>query len=214
MKNLLKNNRSNDGGFIPLEITRPASPLGARASARARSLTGFTLVELIVAMGIFLTVIAVASGIFIQSVRTQRSISEMMAMNSNASLALEQIMREVRSGFNLAVTDSGSTCGSGLGDTLKFTRVRGNATTTVLYQWDHIASDIERTEGTSSPATILTAADIKVSRLCFMVSQIDTSAPWRLTLFLQVGSNDSSLSGNVVNLQTTASARILPGESE
>jgi prepilin-type N-terminal cleavage/methylation domain-containing protein len=178
---------------------------------------GFTLVELIVAIGIFLSVVAIASGIFIRSVRTQRFIGEIMAMNSNASLALEQIMREIRSGFDLEVTDSGSTCGATLGDTLTFTRARNNATTTVIYRWDQAASDIERTEKIP-PATILTtvltAADVNVSRFCFSVSQIDPAAPWRLSLFLQVGSRDNSLPGNTVNLQTTVSARILPSEAQ
>ena len=172
---------------------------------------GFTLVELIVAIGIFLTVVTVASGIFIRSVKTQQFISEIMSMNSNASLALEQITREIRSGFNLKVTDSGSNCGTGLGDTLTFNRVRNNTTTAVTYKWNQTASDIERTEGTL-PATVLTASDINVSRFCFIVSQIDSASPWRLSMFLQVSSNDSSLSNNTVDLETTVSTRILPSE--
>ncbi len=180
---------------------------------------GFTLVELIVAIGIFLSVVAIASGIFIRSVNTQRFISEIMSMNSNASLALEQIMREVRSGFDFEVTDSGSTCGAALGDTLKFTRVRNNATTTVVYQWNHAASDIERIEGilpATVVTTVLTAADVNVSRLCFSVSQIgsDPAAPWRLSLFLKISSKDNSLPENTVDLQTTVSARILPSEAQ
>lgn len=182
---------------------------------------GFTLVELIVAIGIFLAVVAIASGIFIRAVRTQQFVNDIMAVNSNASLALEQTMRELRSGFSFEVTDANGVCNSagGFGDTLTFIRVRGAATTTVVYQWNKTDHNIERIEGTP-PApiqtTVLTATNVKVNQLCFLKSQIDNYnlAPWRISLFLKVGSNNDSSAANIVNLQTTVSARILPSEAQ
>jgi prepilin-type N-terminal cleavage/methylation domain-containing protein len=173
---------------------------------------GFTLVELIVAIGVFLSIIAIASGIFIRSVRTQRFVNDAMAMNSNASLALEQIMREIRSGFNFEVCELDDCQSSGFGDTLKFTRVRGDTTVLVTYGWNQTDLNIERTEGTL-PVSVLTASNVKVDRLSFSLFQADSLAPWRISLFLKVGSKNDPSSANTVDLQTSVSARILPSEA-
>lgn len=173
---------------------------------------GFTVVEMIVAVAVFLTVIAVVFGIFIRSVRTQRFVNDVMSMNSNSSLSLEQIMRELRSGFYFEPTDTGSICGAaGLYDTLSFTRVRGAGTINVTYAWNSEAGSIERTEG-ASPASVLTAADVNVRQLCFSVLHGNANDPWRISLFLKVGPRSDSAPENTISLETTVSARILPGE--
>src|SRR3989344_7516136 len=61
---------------------------------------GFTLMELLVAMTVFLTVIGLSSGIFIQTLRSQRTITSISESMNSATLALEQIAREMRTGFN------------------------------------------------------------------------------------------------------------------
>lgn len=60
---------------------------------------GFTLIELLVAMGIFVIVISIVSVSFIQGLRTQRSIIALMEANDNVSLVLEQMAREIRTGY-------------------------------------------------------------------------------------------------------------------
>jgi prepilin-type N-terminal cleavage/methylation domain-containing protein len=60
---------------------------------------GFTLVEVLVAMGIFVIVIAIATGGFVNSLRTQRQVASLISAQSNASLVLEQMAREIRTGF-------------------------------------------------------------------------------------------------------------------
>ena len=54
---------------------------------------GFTLPELLVAMGLFLIVISIVAGAFVNSLRTQRATVELIAVNDNISLLLEQIAR-------------------------------------------------------------------------------------------------------------------------
>ncbi|MEK7169632.1 MAG: prepilin-type N-terminal cleavage/methylation domain-containing protein [Patescibacteria group bacterium] len=214
MKHFIKYPNSKNSGFIPLEIARPAGPFGARASARARSLTGFTLVELIVAIAVFLSVVTVASGIFIRSFRTQRLVTDMMAIQSNSSLALEQIMREIRLGYDFEICNLG-TCSpdpaGGFGDSLKFTRIRGATPVSVIYEWDQTNFGVKRTEGTSF--SLLTASGVKVNKLSFyLFPRTDILAPWRISLFMNVGSRTESAPENTVNLETTVSARILPSE--
>lgn len=62
--------------------------------------TGFTLVELVVAMGIFVILMSIATGGFIQMLRNQSIVVSLMATNDNMSLTLEQIAREIRTGYN------------------------------------------------------------------------------------------------------------------
>src|SRR3989344_2588360 len=61
---------------------------------------GFTLMELLVAMTVFLTVMGLSSGIFMQTLRSQRTITSISESMNNTTLALEQIAREMRTGFN------------------------------------------------------------------------------------------------------------------
>ncbi len=215
MKHFIKYPNSKNSGFIPLEIARPAGPFGARASARARSLTGFTLVELIVAIAVFLSVVTVASGIFIRSFRTQRLVTDMMAIQSNSSLALEQIMREIRLGYDFEICNSGvcsPDLAGGFGDSLKFIRIRGAVPVSIVYEWDGSPNfGIKRTEGTSF--SLLTASGVKVNKLSFyLFPRTDILAPWRASIFMNVGSRTESAPENTVNLETTVSARILPSE--
>jgi len=61
---------------------------------------GFTLVELVVAIGIFIILMSIAAGGFIQMLRNQRIVASLMAANDNMSLILEIIGREIRTGYN------------------------------------------------------------------------------------------------------------------
>lgn len=62
--------------------------------------SGFTLVELIVAFSVFAVLVAVVSGSFVRSLRIQRVALELMAVNDNMAITLEQMMREMRTGYN------------------------------------------------------------------------------------------------------------------
>src|SRR4051812_39727119 len=59
---------------------------------------GFTLVELLVAITLFSIAISIAIGGFVRALRTQRELISLIAANSNASLAIEQMAREIRTG--------------------------------------------------------------------------------------------------------------------
>lgn len=66
----------------------------------------FTLVELLVAMGIFVIVISIAATSFIQALRTQQSIVALMEANDNISLVLEQMAREIRTGYRFCTASA------------------------------------------------------------------------------------------------------------
>lgn len=67
---------------------------------------GFTLAEMIVAFGIFAILITIAAGSFVRSVRIQRVALQLMAVNDNIALTMEQMMRELRTGYNFCTKDA------------------------------------------------------------------------------------------------------------
>ena len=60
---------------------------------------GFTLVELLITVGLFVIIITIAVGGFTNAVRTQRQVSLLISAQSNVSLVLEQMSREIRTGY-------------------------------------------------------------------------------------------------------------------
>jgi len=60
---------------------------------------GFTLVELLITVGLFVVVITIAVGGFTNAIRTERQVSSLISAQSNISLALEQMSREIRTGY-------------------------------------------------------------------------------------------------------------------
>lgn len=66
----------------------------------------FTLVELLIAVGLFIAVISIASVAFIQGLRIQRSTAALMEVNDNVSLVLEQMSREIRTGYRFCAADA------------------------------------------------------------------------------------------------------------
>lgn len=65
---------------------------------------GFTVIEMLVAVTLFIAVVGAVSAFFVRSLKTQRITVALMAVNDNISLALEQVAREVRTGFNFCAT--------------------------------------------------------------------------------------------------------------
>lgn len=61
-----------------------------------RKTSGFTIVELMVAITLFLVVISIASAVFLAGTRTQRAALGFLGVNQNVSQVFEQIERELR----------------------------------------------------------------------------------------------------------------------
>ena len=180
--------------------------------------SGFTLTELIVAMSVFIISTTIISGVFVRAVRTQRQVSQLMAINSDASLIIERMAREIRSGYDFELSGD-AICGSAgiIFDTLVFTRPKRTATTTIAYRWDAVSGVVERAEKIGGNLTnddygVLNASQTKIGRLCFIKMQTGDN-PWRITVILTVGSQDDQLASET-HLQTTVSSRILPIDLE
>ena len=116
---------------------------------KLRKNNGFTLVELLIASGIFVILIGLASGAFINALRTQRIITNLSNNMNNVSFAIEEIAREIRVGFTFSVNANG--------DTLRFTNSSGD---NVEYSLD--SGSIKRCE--NNECAKITASGVKIER--------------------------------------------------
>ncbi|MFH1759099.1 MAG: prepilin-type N-terminal cleavage/methylation domain-containing protein [Patescibacteria group bacterium] len=155
---------------------------------------GFTMIELLVATTLFVVVIGIASGLFIQSLRSQRATMALMAANDNASLTLEQMSREIRIGSMFSTNSDGTQ--------LSFTSQRSGA---VIYRFDDANGLIERN------GIALTSDNVEVVYLYFdlMGEELGDGQSTRVTIRLGVSANDERAQDIVTRLQTTVSSRQL-----
>lgn len=165
--------------------------------------SGFTVVELLVALSLFSIVTAVATGAFIRALRTQRQLVAFAAANSNVSLVLEQMAREIRVGSDFQSPNMSE---------LHLTNARGEH---VTYEFEEgeLGGRIERTvEGTSGQGTQqLTAENVNIRYLEFRLSTADPEDgyPARVVIAIAVSPLEQGLGTSVVRIQTTVSARSL-----
>jgi len=166
--------------------------------------SGFTLIELMVATSVFLIIVALSTGVFVQTLRTQRTLTKTVAANEGASQVLEQMSREVRTGYNFAESTK---------DILTFTSVQLN-NTIVSYSLGSCANDsmgrkcIQKAEGSNQPYD-LTAPEMNIESLGFKYPGNTPvgNGPTRVTVLITVGSEPGQPSDIQTHLETTISSR-------
>jgi prepilin-type N-terminal cleavage/methylation domain-containing protein len=190
---------------------------------------GFTLIEMLVTVGLFTIIITIAVGGFTDAIRTQREVSSLISAQSNVSLTLEQITRQVRTGYlfctapgniqpvvagntNGADVDCGCTLASPSDPTgawvcsgLDFYDAGGDH---IVYQSQDGAL-MESING-MAPQSV-TGDTVVVKNLQFQLfgQTEDDHWPPRVTISIGIApsSTDTAVSNDVVNLETTVSAR-------
>ena len=154
--------------------------------------SGYTLIELLVAMSVFVIITSIAVGGFVRGLRTSRQAAALASANANVASALEQMMREMRTG--LAFNTAG--CPGGC---IKF---KNSASKDIQYQLDN--ERILRTE--DGDITQITDDNVEVSYLNFVLLE-DDSYPDRITIQIGINAKELGVEEGTINLQTTVSAR-------
>ncbi|OGG39632.1 hypothetical protein A2116_00655 [Candidatus Jorgensenbacteria bacterium GWA1_49_17] len=177
--------------------------------------SGFTLTELIVAMSVFIVAITIAVGAFVRAIRTQRAVNHLLSLNSNMSLVIERMAREIRTGYDFSLNNvpEDGCIGNQTGE-LEFTNSNADS---VFYRRENGVIARMECAGANCAGEVfepLTASNVKIDRLCFLnTGNLENGKdPWRVTLFLKVGSTEPALAGQFIDIQTTAAARTLPQE--
>lgn len=173
-----------------------------RDTATTRSSrAGFTFVELLVAIALFSIVVSIAVGGFVQALRTQRRVIALISANSNASLAIEQMAREIRTGTGFACVGAVNTC-----EEMKFTNADNQEVTYRRSELSGPASGGILERGIAGSFDRMTAENIDITYLSFTLLT-SASYPERITIALGVSVKTPGIEGGVTNIQTTVSAR-------
>ncbi|MFA5098770.1 MAG: prepilin-type N-terminal cleavage/methylation domain-containing protein [Candidatus Paceibacterota bacterium] len=161
---------------------------------------GFTMIELLVSMGIFLILISIVSGSFIRTLRTQKELVGLMSINDNANLTLEQIMRELRTGYNFSKVSQN-----------EFQFV--NAENKIIY-YKAVNGAIERGETSELAVTTyrkITADNVEIKNFNVNIAGGDAGDGYqpRITIGISVVGTGKYLKSVPVDIQMTVSPRTL-----
>lgn len=173
---------------------------------------GFTTTELLVGIAIFTVITTVMTGMFISIMKSQRTAQQIIGVNNNGGIVLEQIAREVRTGYYFKTNGTSVDCGEDWGTELSFINGQSEKLTTYKLISENGTATREE-EGGDYPLE-MTASNVLVKRLCFRVAKTDSydCNPERLSILLEISPRNSTSSSNSSVLQTTVSSRVLPRE--
>ncbi|MFA6495161.1 MAG: type II secretion system protein [Candidatus Paceibacterota bacterium] len=158
--------------------------------------SGFTLVELLVAMSIFGIFMAVIMGAFVQVLANERVTLKLLEATDNLGVAIEQMSREIRVGNGF----------SG-GSSLSFERPDSSgATTSVMYALS--GGQIIRTEGSDSAP--LTSSAVHVTSFDAVLTTNSSGGidrPTKVKLIIGIAAEDRGL--RIVRyVQTSVTQRV------
>ena len=200
--------------------TRPVSPRWCAPRS------GFTLIELLVAIGLFSVLVAIATGGFVNALRAQRAASAVMAAQSNLSIVLEQMAREIRTGYlfchdigavtpSLACSAPGSACTiDALTQTwtcpnfLEYYNANGEKV-----DYSLVSGVIEKSDSAEQGGApqAITDDNVSIQYLTFTLFGNIEGDHWnpRITISVGVQPKDPTITWNTGNLETTISARAI-----
>lgn len=173
---------------------------------------GFTLLEMIVSMGVFVIAVFLSVGSLLALTNAQKKALVLQSTQDNLRFALETIARDIRTGdfyycgsnvSDVPQIPSRKDCSSG-SPSLTFKNVSGN---TITYQARN--NRIQRKDGALNFEP-LTSGDIVLGYLTFYVigsSDTDNFHP-RVTIVAK-GVSGSGSTRSELNLQTTVSQRTI-----
>lgn len=183
---------------------------------------GFTLVELLVAVSLFIILFVAAIGIYTSALRNQRFLSELILINNNASLVLEQMAREMRTGYFDVGQRATGVCLQSISFMSGQEIITGDRNP-VTVQYSLSGENIKRT--VRGVETIMNStSSTAIKKLCFDVIQTSVSGilvepeclPPRFVIRMEVKSKhlerENPTNSPSSFLQTTVSSRVLPRE--
>lgn len=134
---------------------------------------GYTLLEMIVAIGIFSVVMLAATGAYLTLIDLDRKARAINDIVANLSFAVDSMARAVRTGINYKCNGTGTNCTSTPGTSLAFTDESGRGISYTLSSGQVLETI---TPVTGSPFTsAITDPSITVSTLNFYVRGVGTS---------------------------------------
>ncbi|HEV7121368.1 MAG TPA: prepilin-type N-terminal cleavage/methylation domain-containing protein [Candidatus Paceibacterota bacterium] len=176
--------------------------------------SGFTLVEMIVSVGLFAIVMLVSTGAYLSLISLDRKARATNDLVTNLSFSIDTMERTLRTGSNFQCA-GGTNCGGSGGTSLTFTNDQGQ---TVTYRYDATHHAIGQcVNALCNDTTNLTLTDprINITNMQFYVRGVGTTGadqlvqPW--ATFTVTGTlTPDSLTGPITfTIQSTASQRAI-----
>ena len=162
---------------------------------------GFSIIELIVAISLFVIVISISVSIFLRTLRTQKTALLLIEANNNLSLTIEEMSREIRES-----TDFKSTDFNGPKDIFRSNIEFTDTMTGEFIKYDFINGAIFKTvNGVQQQLTsnAITITDFKIKLIQ------PANFPSRVLVSITASPNSDVLTNYTDNIQTTVSSRMI-----
>lgn len=164
-------------------MTKNSELLTQRTSA-----SGFTLIEMIVALAVFTIVVLISVGSLLSITHSNRKAQAQKTIMNNLNFALESMTRTIRVGTNYRCADFGSLgdvnvpadCPTSGGTAIAFERAGGNPgsdTDQVIYQLNPDEKTLQRSLDGGSNFLAITAPEVEIDTLEFYVNGTTEVAP-------------------------------------
>ena len=179
---------------------------------------GFTLIEMLVAVSIFAIVMVVSVGTLIVLVSSANSAQVLQSISTNLSFALDNMTRNIRTGYSYYCTNSSLSgnlplgtngCASG-GRAIVFTESSTN--TRIAYRYNSTEGSLEQRVSSTGSWRRLTSDDVKIEKAVFYVNgSAEPSGEEQPTVrvILTASAADGGVTETPFYLQTTIVQRIL-----
>lgn len=158
--------------------------------------SGFTLVELLMAVTIFGIVMTAVSGILLNAVRQQRIVLAKQGVDDNALYAMEFMIKELRMAKSIATP-------GGNGSTVTFGNSAGSSITYSLSNGNIMRNDVTLATGDQP----ISSGEITISSLNFNINSWDSTHAPRVTIFMRAQKATSPSSQTALEMQSTVSPR-------
>jgi prepilin-type N-terminal cleavage/methylation domain-containing protein len=171
-----------------------------------QEIKGFTLIEVIVSVGIFSLVMMIALGAIISIVGANKKAQALHSVINNLNLVVESMVREMRTGFNYGC-GSGDSCTEFSFDSKQITQ--NGSTVNVKYRFNNSKNTIEKAVE-SGPWLTLTSDSVIIDELKFFsvgIGNYEVEQPLVLVVIkgtALVGGKESDF-----NIQTLVAQRLL-----
>jgi prepilin-type N-terminal cleavage/methylation domain-containing protein len=169
---------------------------------------GFTLIEMIVSLGIFAFVVTVVAGAYLNLVNIDRETRGTNNLVNNLSFAVDSMSRDIRTGTNYQCGGyGGANCAVSPSSTFTFVDSSGNQVTYLLNNGE--IGECTGTVGsgcTASSATYFTDPGITVSSLAFYVSGVGTTDTQQPIVTFSINGTISASPTDTVSFTTETTA--------
>lgn len=137
---------------------------------------GFTLVEMIVAVGLFTVVMLISLAALLSLIDANRKARSIESVMNNLNIALDGMVRNIRMGsaYHCGTNNltQPSDCATVPGTSVAFLRfggTAGDAEDYLIYSYNALEKRLERKEGASATAYAVTAPEIEIDEMNFYV---------------------------------------------